>query len=204
MKRLELNAKTVIAYILLAVDLCAILSFVYSIACNYGFIYGASASTVEVTEDMHLTLKEDGPLDSRDDQLFIPQGTIIEPDYIYRDRIGFYYSADGYSVEECKKMSSDEKKEKGVYYLHAKPEQFKEYDEIERLCNEAEARGQAIKTKVMLKVFIPGLGISLVWLAGWFFLTRFLCKKQMYVLLYILDVVIVPVSYLVSFTFLRH
>ena len=101
-------------------------------------------------------------------------------------------------------MSNEEKEEKGIYFLRANPEFFDEYEEIERLCDEAAERGRSTRTKTILKVFIPILAICIVWFVGWFSLTWFLCRKKMYVLLYVLDVVILPVIYLGSSMFLRH
>lgn len=208
MKRLELNAKNVIAIILMAVDLFVIVSCGYGVADNRGGIQGRSAATVEVPGDMYLTFKDDVSLDSDsfddEEKIFIPKDTVIKPNYIWRNRIDFYFPADDYTPEECAAMSYDERKEKGISYLHAEHECFKESEEIQRLCDEASERGKVIRTKTIMKIFIPVLGIGLVWLIGWFFLTRLLCKKQMYVLLYVLDIVILPFIYCGFSMFLIH
>jgi len=195
------NTKNVFAVILMVIDFIAILFCGYMVAKNDSIHYG---NFVEVPEDMHLTFKADTTFDEKEGSITIPKGTVIKPKYIYRNRIGFDYSTEGYSIEEIRNMDSSERDEKGVHYLSEKPESFVEYDEIMRLCDEADQQNRITKSKVFWKDFTPALGLGIVWLLAWCIFTWFLCRKQMYVVLYTIDIILIPVLFYVSSLMLYH
>lgn len=202
MKNSKISIRNVIAYILMAVNFLNILILGYGLGENRT-IY--SAATYINTEDMYLTFKEDASYEKNDKTVIIPKGTVVKPaDIITIDRIGFFYPTEGYSFEEIKQMSYSEREEKGIIYFSDKPERFEECEEIERLWNEASKQVKAVRTKVILKIFLIVLGLSLIWLAVWFFLTRFLCGKKMYVLLYLLNVIFWFAVYIGISTMLIH
>ena len=116
----------------------------------------------------------------------------------------FYYSTKGYSIEENVRLDISEREEKGIYYLDEKSERFEESDELGRLWSEAEQQYHDERTKIIWKYFSLVLGLGIVWLAGWFFFTGFLCRKKMYVLLYTLDLVLLFVAFNVTSLSLYH
>lgn len=195
------NTKNVFAVILLVIDFIAILFCGYMVATNRAAHYGIS---IEVPEGMYLTFKADTSFDKKEVSFTIPQGTVIKPKYIYRNRIGFDYSTEGYSIEEIRNMDSSERDEKGVYYLVEKPESFEEYEEIVRLLDEREQQYLITRKNIIQKTFIPALGLGIVWLLAWCIFTWFLCRKQMYVVLYTIDIILIPVLFYVSSLMLYH
>ena len=195
------NTKNVFAVILLVIDFIAILFCGYMVATNRAAHYGIS---IEVPEDMHLTFKADTSFDEKEGSFTIPKGTVIKPKYIYRNRIGFDYSTEGYSIEEIRNMDSSERDEKGVHYLVEKPESFEEYEEIVRLLDEREQQYLITRKNVIQKTFVLALGLGIVWLLAWCIFTWFLCRKQMYVVLYTIDIILIPVLFYVSSLMLYH
>ena len=190
MKSLKENIKNVIVFLVMLFEFFIILTCAYTVAENRA-IY--TAAVVIDTEDLNLTFKEDVSFDERDEKITIPKGTVIKPQPILIiDRIGFYYSTKGYSIEEYKGADYSERAEKGIYYLSAKPQNFQEYEELERLWNEASKQVGDIRTKVILKILIPVCILCLVWLLIWFFI--FFRKKQS--LLLLLDIILLPVFFL--------
>ena len=192
MKKLELNLKNIIAFVLLAINFINILYCGYAVAGNRA-IY--SVGVLIDTENMYLTFKEDVSFEENDETIIIPKGTVIKPDSFYKDRIGFYYSTKGYSTEEIKDFDNSEREEKGIYYFSTKTESFEEYEELVKLWDEAEQQVRAKRTKTISRIFIPTLVLGIVWLVAWFFFTRFLCMKRMYVLLYLLDAILLFAVY---------
>ena len=192
MKKLELNLKNIIAFILLALIFFTILYCGYGVGSNRA-IY--SAAILIDTENVSLTFKEDASFDENDETIIIPQGTVIKPKYIDKNRISFFYSTKGYSIEENKSLTISEREELGIYCFHETPERFKEQEEIARIWDEAEQQAHAKRTKTISRIFIPTLVLGIVWLVVWFFFTRFLCMKRMYVLLYLLDAILLFAVY---------
>ena len=201
MRRLERTPKNIIAFVLLAIDFLAILFFGYAVACNHA---GHYAVNVNIPEDMYLTFKEDVSFEENDETITIPKGTLIKPVYIYPEMVYFYYSTLGYSIEEYKGMDVSGQEEKGIFRFSTKAESFEEYDELVKLWDEAEQQARDKRTKIIWKYYIPVLGLGIVWLAGWFFFTGFLCRKKMYVLLYTLDLVLLFVAFNVTSLSLYH
>ena len=201
MRRLERTPKNIIAFVLLAIDFLAILFFGYAVACNHA---GHYAVKVNIPEDMYLTFKEDVSFEENDETITISKGTVIKPAYIFPDRVCFYYSTKGYSIEENVRLDISEREEKGIYYLDEKSERFEESDELGRLWSEAEQQYHDERTKIIWKYFSLVLGLGIVWLAGWFFFTGFLCRKKMYVLLNTLDLVLLFVAFNVTSLSLYH
>ena len=190
MKSLKENIKNVIVFLVMLFEFFIILTCAYTVAENRAKY---TAAVVIDTEDLNLTFKEDVSFDERDEKITIPKGTVIKPQpIVIIDRIGFYYSTKGYSIEEYKGADYSERAEKGIYYLSAKPQDFQEYEELERLWNEASKQVGDIRTKVILKILIPVCILCLVWLLIWFFI--FFRKKQS--LLLLLDIILLPVFFL--------
>lgn len=190
MKSLKENIKNVIVFLVMLFEFFIILTCAYTVAENRAKY---TAAVVIDTEDLNLTFKEDVSFDKRDEKITIPKGTVIKPQpIVIIDRIGFYYSTKGYSIEEYKGADYSERAEKGIYYLSAKPQNFQEYEELERLWNEASKQVGDIRTKVILKILIPVCILCLVWMLIWFFI--FFRKKQS--LLLLLDIILLPVFFL--------
>ena len=188
MRSIKIKHPRVVAFMLLAFELFLILYCSYGVAENHARYTGG----VEIdTSDMNLTLKEDLSFEEENETINIAQGTVIKPEIVmFTTRtIGFSYSTEGYSPEECKKVDRSRRVENGIYYFRAKPEDFEEHEELERLCDEAIQQNYEIRLKVFLKLYISVVCFCLVWLVVWIIL----CRKQKTALLYVMDIVLIPV-----------
>lgn len=191
MRSIKIKHPKVVAFILLAFELLLILYCSYGVAENhvrYSF-------PIIDTEEMYLTFKEDMSFEENTETINIPKGMVINPQFVYVDRVGFYYSTTGYSAEECKNADPFKREEMGIYYLNAKPEDFEEYEELERLWNEAVQQSNDTKNTVFLKRFIPVVCFCIFWLVVWIFF----CWKQKSIVLYVMDIILIPVFLFISF-----
>ena len=193
MRSIKIKHPRVVAFILLAFELFLILYCSYGVAENHS----RYSAAVEIdTSDMYLTFKEDTTFEENNETITIPKGTVIRPETIlFRARmIRFFYSTEGLSVEECKTVDSSERKEKGIYYFHAEPEHFEECEELKRLWNEAEKEVNDQRRTVIIKLLIPVVCFCLVWLVVW----GIFCWKKKTVVLYVMDIVMMPIFLFIS------
>lgn len=193
MRSIKIKHPRVVAFILLAFELFLILYCSYGVAENHS----RYSAAVEIdTSDMYLTFKEDTTFEENNETITIPKGTVIRPETIlFRARmIRFFYSTEGLSVEECKQVDSSERKEKGIYYFHAEPEPFEECEELKRLWNEAEKEVNDKRRTVIIKLLIPVVCFCIVWLVVW---GIFSWKKKT-VVLYVMDIIMMPIFLLIS------
>lgn len=191
MKSIELNHPKVLAFILLVLELALILYSTFIVAENHARYSGNDKID---TENMQLTFKEDVSFEEKTETIDIPKGQVIKPQFINGDTVGFYYSATGLSAEECKSVDPSQREEKGIYYLNAKPENFEEHEELQRLWNEHVKQSDDIKLKVFLKRYVPVVCLCFVWLVVWIIL----CRKQKAGLLYVMDIILIPVFLILS------
>ena len=75
----EINIKTVIAVLLLIVDVLAICGFVYLRIENELHHYGI---LIQRPDDMQLTLNKDITKTLRDKTVTVPAGTVVKPNHI--------------------------------------------------------------------------------------------------------------------------
>ncbi len=168
----EINIKTVIAVLLLIVDVLAICGFVYYRIDNELHHYGI---LINRPDDMQLTLNKDITETFRDETVTVPAGTVIEGGHIVLDTVYFRY------LDE--------------WSFSASYEDFEEKDQLEKLRQEAEQRYHADREKVIKKNIGPGIAAVLCVLLIGSLITFFLIKIEWYVLLYVLDIVFVFVLF---------
>lgn len=191
MSSIKIKHPKVLAFILLVLELALILYSTFIVAENHARYSGNYKID---TENMQLTFKEDVSFEEKTETIDIPKGLVINPEFIYADTVGFYYSATGLSAEECKSVDPSQREEKGIYYLRAKPENFEEHEELQRLWNEFVQQSDDIKLKVFLKRYVPVVCLCFVWLVVWIIL----CRKQKAGLLYVMDIILIPVFLILS------
>ena len=190
----------IVAYVLLAINVLTLLYVGYICAENHAAHYGLWG--IEPSRVGHLTVKEDVLTDSVSCQVPVPKGTVVYPVYLYKDGIGFYFKASG---EYFRKYNKDpglnefikDVPETEEYLVHAKPEQFVEYKELERMYKEAEEQARAVRSEMFRSAFIPFLIADILLLAALLFLTAVLSKKRWYVLLYVINAVTFFVTFFV-------
>lgn len=188
MRSIQIKHPKALAFILLVLELALILYCSFSVAENHAWYTGG----VDIdTSDMNLTFNNDVSFEEKTETINIPKGTVIKPEkiiFVARE-IGFYYSTNGYSAEECKRVDLSKRAEKGIYYFKANPEHFEEREELDRLCNEAVQQVYDTQRKVFLKIYITVVCFCFAWLVVWLVL----CRKQKASLLYVMDIILIPV-----------
>ena len=177
----EINIKTVIAVILLIVDVLAICGFVYLRIDNELAHYGI---LIEIPDNMQLTLNKDITETFRDKTVTVPAGTVVTPNHIGPGRI--YFS------------DSDKNSFRASY------DDFKEQDQLEKLWQEAEQIYNADRERVIKQSIGPGIAAILCGLLIGLLITFFLVKMEWYGLLYVLDILFIIVLYFVLSLILCH
>ena len=161
----EINIKTVIAVLLLIVDVLAICGFVYLRIENELHHYGI---LIQRPDDMQLTLNKDITKTLRDKTVTVPVGTVVKPNHISLDGVAFSYS------------------------------------ELEELRAEAEQIYNKDREMVIKKNIGPGIATILCGILICALVTFFLVKIKWYVLLYVIQILFIPVLYFVLSTMLCH
>lgn len=177
----EINIKTVIAVLLLIVDVLAICGFVYYRIDNELHHYGI---LINRPDDMQLTLNKDITETFRDETVTVPAGTVVTPKHISLDTVHFSYS------------------DEGTY--RASYEDFEEQGQLEKLRQEAEEKYYADRERVINKNIGPGIAMILCGLLIGSLLTFFLVKIKWYIMLYVIEIVFVFVLYYVLSLVLCH
>lgn len=203
---MNINGKTIVAYILLVIDVAVFFFMGYEVAANDAWHY---AKFPQIPEGMRLTFVKDTVCEGvLDGPLQISSGTVVILSNIHSHSVTFYYSEDKEVFERFKRLDSLDRlsrsKELGVMYLHADFDCFAEQKRLEQICDEAEKESRSIRRNVFWKDFTPVIPFGLCIAAVGFFFTWLLIKKQWYVLLYVMDIVGMPVVYYGFSLFLYH
>ena len=177
----EINIKTVIAVLLLIVDVLAICGFVYLRIDNELAHYGI---IINRPDNMQLTLNKDITETFREKTVTVPAGTVVTPNHIGPGRI--YFS------------DSDKNSFRASY------DDFKEQDQLEKLWQETEQIYNADRERVIKQSIGPGIAAILCGLLIGSLITFFLVKMEWYGLLYVLDILFIIVLYFVLSLVLCH
>ena len=169
----EINIKTVIAVLLLIVDVLAICGFVYLRIENELHHYGI---LIQRPDDMQLTLNKDITKTLRDKTVTVPAGTVVKPNHISLDGVVFSYSDEFAS-------------------FRASYEDFEEQAQLEELRAEAEQIYNKDRERVIKKNMGTGIATILCGILICSLVTFFLVKNKWYALLYVIQVVSVFVLY---------
>lgn len=177
----EINIKTVIAVLLLIVDVLAICGFVYLRIDNELAHIGAF---IEIPDNMQLTLNKDITGTFRDKTVTVPAGTVVKPEDIAHGNV--YFS------------DSDKNSFRASY------DDFKEQDQLEKLKQEAVQEYNADRERIINQNLGPGIAAILCGLLIGSLITFFLVKMEWYGLLYVLDILFIIVLYFVLSLVLCH
>ena len=175
----QINIKTVIAVLLLIVDVLAICGSVYTRIENELHHYG-----LFIERPDKLTLNKDITETFRDETVTVPAGTVVKVEHVSSDSVHFRY------LDEWSFSTSYE--------------EFEEQDQLEKLRQEAEQRYNADREKVIKKNIGPGIAAILCGLLICSIITFFLVKIEWYALLYVIDIVFVFVLYFALSLVLCH
>ena len=177
----EINIKTVIAVLLLIVDVLAICGFVYLRIDNELAHIGA---LIETPDNMQLTLNKDITGTFRDKTVTLPAGTVVTPDHIEPGRVSF--------------SDSDKNSFRASY------DDFKEKDQLEKLKQEALQKYNDDRERIINQNLGSGIAAILCGLLIGSLITFFLVKMEWYGLLYVLDILFIIVLYFVLSLVLCH
>ena len=182
MRTKEINIETVIAVLLLIVDVLAICGFVYIRISNELAHYRA---IINKLDNMQLTLNKDITETLRDKTVTVPAGTVVKPNHISLGGVVFSYSDEFAS-------------------FRASYEDFEEQAQLEELRQEAEQIYNKDRERVIKKNMGTGIATILCGILMCSLVTFFLVKIKWYVLLYVIQILFIPVLYFVLSTMLCH
>lgn len=187
------DAKTVIAYILLFID---VMTLFY---CGDGIAQSKARHHEKipvVPDGMYLTVDKEISFEyTRGREIVVPVGTVVLPGYMYFDSVHFYYSLNGISIDELKKTVKsvqgqlDVLYDMGILCWHADLDCFKERDQLKQISEEAERTTRSMQREAFWNSFVPFIFIGLLVLAVGFIVTLLLSTMRWFALLYGIDVV---------------
>ena len=213
---MNINGKTIAAYILLLIEIAVFFISGYEVAANDARHY---VRFPQIPEGMLLTVIKDTDCVYENDTVHLSKGTAVIPYsismiLIHRDDhtstygVNFYYSENKENFERFKKLNDPDKssraKEMGVMSLEAGFDCFAEQKQLEQTIIEAEKATKLMGRSVFWKDFTPVIAFGLCFAVAGFFFTRLLVKKQWYVLLCVVDIVVMGVVYFGFGIFLYH
>ena len=182
---MNINGKTIAAYILLVIDVAACFWGGNIIAANRAAHHAAFP---QIPEGMSLTFIKDADLEyTRDDTVHISSGTVVTPIGIHSHSVTFCYS---------------DNKEKKL--LFADFDYFAEQKQLEQILDKAINEARSKQREVFWETFTPVIPLGLCIFVVGFFFTRLLVKIQWYVLLYVVDIVGMGVIFFGLSLFLCH
>ena len=188
---MNINGKTIAAYILLVIDVAAFFYGGYLAAENRAAHHAAFP---QIPEGMSLTFSKDVDLkEYSDDTVHISSGTVITLCEMHFDKIHFYYSENKENFEIFKRLEGVDRliraEELGVHMLDAGFDCFAEQRQLEQIYDKAINEARTKQREVFWENFTPVIPLGLCIFVIGFFFTRLLVKIQWYVLLYVVDIV---------------
>ena len=197
-----MNIRKIIAFILLVVDVLAVLYLGYIVGENRA--WGVPAFIGKPEEDVFLTINKDVETTYRDETVLIPKGSVVKAESIHRDMVGFYFSKSGMSFEEINKIDDfdliPDAPELGILYVHLTNDCFEEQAELERMNKEAKQRSDEYRIQCITKALLISVGVGLCWSL----LIFLLLKKKMYVLTYVIENIFVLIVIFICPIFLLY
>lgn len=188
---MNINGKTIAAYILLVIDVAFFFGAGHMVAENHAAHHAAFP---QIPEGMSLTFIKDADLEcTRDDTVHISSGTVITLCEMHFDKIHFYYSENKENFEIFKSLEGVDRliraEELGVHMLDADFDCFAEQKQLEQIYDKAINEARSKQREVFWENFTPVIPLGLCIFVVGFFFTLLLVKKQWYVLLYVVDIV---------------
>lgn len=197
-----MNIRKIIAFILLVVDVLAVLYLGYIVGENRA--WGVPAFIGKPEEDVFLTINKDVETTYRDETVLIPKGSVVKAESIHRDMVAFYFSKSEMSFEEINKIDDfdliTDGPELGILYVHLTNDCFEEQAELERMNKEAKQRSDEYRIQCITKALLISVGVGLCWSL----LIFLLLKKKMYVLTCVIENIFVLIVIFICPSFLLY
>lgn len=191
MSKREIDARKIIAIVLLVLEVIAIIYTGYIRTINETGHFG---TFFEPKDNLYLTFSKDIPLDKGDEEVIAPKGSVVLVEIIGSNYVGGYYSKTNDGFDDYNKMDYVDwltlEMEKGVFWFHLSWDCFEEQTKIRELYSEAEQstriKIERAKTKIIVSTIVAVLCCLLVGALLIFLLS----KVKWFVLLYVLQIII--------------
>lgn len=191
MRKREIDARKIIAIVLLVLEVIAIIYTGYIRTINETGHFG---TFFEPKDNLYLTFSKDIPLDKGDEEVIAPKGSVVLVEIIGSNYVGGYYSKTNDGFDDYNKMDYVDwltlEMEKGVFWFHLSWDCFEEQTKIRELYSEAEQstriKIERAKTKIIVSTVVAVLCCLLVGALLIFLLS----KVKWFVLLYVLQIII--------------
>lgn len=201
-----MNIRKIIAFILLVVDVLAVLYLGYSVGENRA--WGVPAFIGKPEEDVFLTINKDVETTYRDETVLIPKGSVVMAYSIHGDQAGVYFSKTNPDFRELKKnrgssLNIDDPELK-VVSVAITNDCFEEQAELERMNADSKQRADAYRKQAVTNALFVSVGIGLCWFLIGTLLIFLLSKKEMYVLIYVIEMLFLLIVFFVCPSFLLY
>ena len=191
MSKREIDARKIIAIVLLVLEVIAIIYTGYIRTINETGHFG---TFFEPKDNLYLTFSKDIPLDKGDEEFIAPKGSVVLVEIIGSNYVGGYYSKTNDGFDDYNKMDYVDwltlEIEKGVFWFHLSWDCFEEQTKIRELYSEAEQstriKIERAKTRIIVSTIVAVLCCLLIGALLIFLLS----KVKWFVLLYVLQIII--------------
>ena len=191
MSKREIDARKIIAIVLLVLEVIAIIYTGYIRTINETGHFG---TFFEPKDNLYLTFSKDIPLDKGDEEFIAPKGSVVLVEIIGSNYVGGYYSKTNDGFDDYNKMDYVDwltlEIEKGVFWFHLSWDCFEEQAKIRELYSEAEQstriKIERAKTRIIVSTIVAVLCCLLIGALLIFLLS----KVKWFVLLYVLQIII--------------
>ena len=191
MRKREIDARKIIAIVLLVLEVIAIIYTGYIRTINETGHFG---TFFEPKDNLYLTFSKDIPLDKGDEEVIAPKGSVVLVEIIGSNYVGGYYSKTNDGFDDYNKMDYVDwltlEMEKGVFWFHLSWDCFEEQTKIRALYSEAEQSTRIKIKRAKTKIIVSTIVAVLCCLLVGALLIFLLSKVKWFVLLYVLQIII--------------
>lgn len=141
---------------------------IFSSSMHYSRYYANShcAFEIQVPDGIQLTTCKEISVNTEDETIVLPEGTVIAPTYIFPNDV-------------CFNLESTDKR------IHSEWSSFKEQDQLNELADQAEKRRQNEQKPIIQKGFVKGLAFGFCWSVIGVLFSGLLLKKRKNKILYL-------------------
>lgn len=191
----EIDIKKIIAIVLLVLEVIAILFVGHLRAENEGIHYG---TLVEPQGGIYLTFSKDIELNDFDGKTIAPKGSVVLVEAIGNNYVGGFFSKTNSGFDAFKKLDDLEQLEKcremGFLWFHLSWDCFEEQTKLEELYREKELAVEAKREAAMTNIYCYTAFSAILCILAGALLIFLLSRKEWYLLLYVLEVIVLLIT----------
>ncbi len=193
MSNREINIKKIIAFVLLVLEVIAILFVGFLRAENEGIHYG---TIVEPKYTLYMTFNKDMTLDDIDGEVVAPKGSVVLVTIIGNDYVGGYFSKTGRDFAVLKNLDHEsmEASLKDFVWFHLSWDCFEEQTKLQELYREKELVVEAKREAAMTEIYCYTAFSAILCILAGALLIFLLSRKEWYLLLYVLEVIVLLIT----------